>query len=154
MFYGVAWPFCPAEVQGLRRSLVWPWHRPWRQPGPNGGIQMIITRASEGLWSSSRAYPIQVDRPGTRETVPDRFRLIPDDFSRKILTLTYNNDVFEKKNTKSCYFQQKVNIFIRKSSGISRNRSGTVSRAPGRSTCIGHARDELHSPSDGGVMII
>ena len=66
-------------------------------------IQMIITRPSEGLWSSSRAYPIQVDRPGARETVPDRFWLIPEDFLMKILTFQRksifvgkNNDFFEK----------------------------------------------------------
>ena len=32
--------------------------------------------------------------------------------------------------------------------------SGTVSRVPGRSTCIGHTKDELRSPHDGRVMII
>ena len=32
--------------------------------------------------------------------------------------------------------------------------AGTVPRAPGRSTCIGHTRDELRSPSDGRVVII
>ena len=32
--------------------------------------------------------------------------------------------------------------------------SGTVSRVPGRSTCIDHTRDELRSPYDGRVMII
>ena len=46
------------------------------------------------------------------------------------------------------------NSFIKKSSGISRNRAGTVSRVPGRSTCIYHTQDELRSPSDGRVMII
>ena len=32
--------------------------------------------------------------------------------------------------------------------------SGTVPRAPGRSTCIGHTKDELRSPYDGRVVII
>ena len=32
--------------------------------------------------------------------------------------------------------------------------SGTVSRVPGRSTCIGHTKDELRRASDGWVMII
>ena len=32
--------------------------------------------------------------------------------------------------------------------------SGTVSRVPGRSTCIGHTKDELRRASDGRVMII
>ena len=45
---------------------------------------MIITRPSKGLRSSSWVWYIQVDRPGTRETVPDRFRLIPDDFLMNI----------------------------------------------------------------------
>ena len=48
--------------------------------------QMIITRPSEGLRSSSRAYPIQVDRPGTSGTVSDPFRLVPEDFLLKLLT--------------------------------------------------------------------
>ena len=32
--------------------------------------------------------------------------------------------------------------------------AGTVPRVPGRSTCIGHTRDELRSPYGGRVMII
>ena len=32
--------------------------------------------------------------------------------------------------------------------------TGTVPRAPGRSTCIDHTRDELRSPYGGRVMII
>ena len=32
--------------------------------------------------------------------------------------------------------------------------AGTVSRVPGRSTCIGHTKDELRRPYDGRVMII
>ena len=44
---------------------------------------MIITRPSEGLWSSSWAYPIQVDHAGAHGTGPDRFRAIPDDFLMK-----------------------------------------------------------------------
>ena len=55
---------------------------------------------------------------------------------------------------KSRHFRRKINMFIKKLSGISRNRSGTVSRVPGRSTCTYHTRDELRSPYDGRVMII
>merc|ERR1712110_385800 len=58
-------------------------------------------------------------------------------------------DLFDKKSllaTKSLYF-------FKKSSGICRNRSGTVSRVPGRSTCTYHNRYELRSPYDGRVMI-
>ena len=32
--------------------------------------------------------------------------------------------------------------------------SGTVPRVPGRSTCIGHTKDELHRPYGDRVMII
>ena len=74
----------PSAFQGLPLALAGLLHglfgAPWREPGPNGGIQMIITRSSEGLRSSSRACPIQVDHPGAHGTLPDRFRLIPDDF--------------------------------------------------------------------------
>ena len=49
---------------------------PWGLPGPNGGIQMIITRPSEGLRSSSRVCPIQVDRPGARGIVPEAVALL------------------------------------------------------------------------------
>ena len=48
----------------------------------------------------------------------------------------------------------KVCVFINKSSGIHRNRSGTGPRVPGRSTCIDHTRNELRSPYGGRVMII
>ena len=51
-------------------------------------------------------------------------------------------------------FLPKVYIFNKKSSGISRNRSGTVSRVPGRSTCTYHTRDELRISYDDRVMII
>ena len=53
-------------------------------------LQMIITRLSEGLRSSSWVWSIQVDRPGTHETVPDRFRLIPDHLLRKIQIFVKN----------------------------------------------------------------
>ena len=66
---------------------------PWT--GPNGAIQMIITRPSEGLRSSSWVWSIQVDQPGTRETVPDRFRLIRDDFLMNILIFEENNLMFK-----------------------------------------------------------
>ena len=50
--------------------------RPTRDPpvthlASSASIQMIITRPSEALRSSSFVCPIQVDRPGTRETVPE-----------------------------------------------------------------------------------
>ena len=65
----------PSAFQGLPLALAGLLHglfgAPWREPGPNGGIQMIITRPSEGLRSSSRVCPIQVDRPGARGTVPE-----------------------------------------------------------------------------------
>ena len=56
--------------------------------------------------------------------------------------------------TKINMFFKKNNILINRSSGISLNRSGTVSRLPGRSTCTYHTWDELRSPCDGRVMII
>ena len=68
-------------------------------PGRVLANHMIITRPSEGLRSSSLVWSIQVDWPGTRETVPDRFRLIQDDILRKLLILMKNNDDdFEKYN--------------------------------------------------------
>ncbi len=39
-------------------------------------------------------------------------------------------------------------------SGTARNGPGTVPRAPGQSTCIDGARDELHSFSEGRVTLI
>ena len=89
---------------GLKAPSSPPWRVPGRSPlcqayiRPKGGIQMIITRPSEGLWSSSRACPIQVDRPGARETVPDRFRLVPEDFLMKILTILRKSRLFFRKN--------------------------------------------------------
>ena len=44
---------------------------PVTHPASSASIQMIITRPSEALRSSSFVCPIQVDRPGTRETVPE-----------------------------------------------------------------------------------
>ena len=38
----------------------------------------------------------KVDRPGTRETVPDRFRLIPDDCLVKMQFFEESNDFFLK----------------------------------------------------------
>ena len=55
-------------------------------------------------------------------------------------------------------FREKSLICYKKSSFSTVYRrataSGTVSRGPGRSTCIYHTQDELRSPSDGRVMII
>ena len=45
-------------------------------PASSASIQMIITRPSEALRSSSFVCPIQVDRPGTRETVPAAVALL------------------------------------------------------------------------------
>ena len=45
---------------------------PATHPASLASVQIIITRPSEGLRSSSD----RIDRPRTRETVPDRFRFI------------------------------------------------------------------------------
>ena len=89
-------------------------------------LQMIITRLSEGLRSSSWVWSIQVDLPGTRETVPDRFRLVPEDFLMKILLsdksitfLTKNEDFFEKVSILS-----KNAVFIQTSIFSSKSRPG------------------------------
>ena len=44
---------------------------PATHPASSATIQTIITRPSEALRSSSLVFPIQVDPPGTRETVPE-----------------------------------------------------------------------------------
>ena len=76
-------------------------------------LQMAITRPTRGLRSSSFAYPIQVGHAGAHGTGPDRFRAVPDDFLMKTF--------FEKMP-----FFEKVDVFIKKSSGRARNRSGPV----------------------------
>ena len=98
-------PGAPGKHSGALKARTSPgWNGQetvWYGEGPFGGIQ--ITRPSEGQRSSSWVWSIQVDRPGTRETVPDRFWLVPDDFLMKILTFlrksrlfAKNNDMFEK----------------------------------------------------------
>ena len=52
------------------------------------------------------------------------------------------------------YFWYFCRLFIKKSSGIARNRSGVVPWAPAWPTCIGYAKDELRSPRVGRVMAI
>ena len=58
-------------------------------------LQTTITLPSDGLRSSSRAHPIQVDHAGAHGTGPDRFRAVPDHFLMKI-QLFSKNDFFQK----------------------------------------------------------
>ena len=65
---------------------------------------------------------------------------------------------FSSKKALCSLSSSKIIVFWHKSlfSTVYRGATaaGTVPRVPGRSTCIGHTRDELRSPSDGRVMII
>ena len=54
---------------------------PWACVGQSNDHNSAVIRDMELISGMEK----KVDRPGTRETVPDRFRLIPDDFLVKIL---------------------------------------------------------------------
>ena len=67
-------------------------------------VQMIITRQSEGLRSSSRVWSIYVDRPEARGTVPERFEAVREEFLMNIWIVPRIFEIFEKPTSRTFMF--------------------------------------------------